>query len=92
MVTTPGGDDVSLPRSAFLMSPAGLAAGVGAPSLWHEPCCPEQQQASSSAPHVLPQRPKPAGVRTAGSASASDAPAALGTEQYQAGQEQERSG
>ena len=30
VVTTPGGDDVSLPRSAFLMSPAGLAAAYTA--------------------------------------------------------------
>lgn len=30
VVTTPSGDDVSLPRSAFLMSPAGLAAAYTA--------------------------------------------------------------
>src|SRR3546814_7302024 len=30
VVTTPGGDDVSLPRSAFLMSPTGLAAAYTA--------------------------------------------------------------
>ena len=30
VVTTPAGEDVSLPRSAFLMSPAGLAAAYTA--------------------------------------------------------------
>src|SRR3546814_6117000 len=33
VVTTPGGDDVSLPRRAFLMSPAGLAAAYTAAQL-----------------------------------------------------------